>query len=189
MKAISVWLNICYVSPATCTLANLPSSMVTSPVTQSSFNTMASSRLAQVETFQSIMSVKLHTVQTVHLWCSDFWFLTVPVAPDTINNHVKTCREEQKSLHFFAPEYGGMLLYLDSHLCFLPFILILIVLIFAFSCCQCHHSCGYLFLWNVRLRGERSLVLLKHWQPYGTIICLISHALNPQPPQSVCTGF
>ncbi|XP_057214854.1 nuclear receptor-binding protein-like [Triplophysa rosa] len=29
------------------------------------------------------------------------------VAPDTINNHVKTCREEQKSLHFFAPEYGG----------------------------------------------------------------------------------
>uniref|UniRef100_A0A3B4TCV4 Nuclear receptor-binding protein n=1 Tax=Seriola dumerili TaxID=41447 RepID=A0A3B4TCV4_SERDU len=27
-------------------------------------------------------------------------------APDTINNHVKTCREEQKSLHFFAPEYG-----------------------------------------------------------------------------------
>uniref|UniRef100_A0A4W4G0Z5 Nuclear receptor-binding protein n=1 Tax=Electrophorus electricus TaxID=8005 RepID=A0A4W4G0Z5_ELEEL len=28
------------------------------------------------------------------------------VAPDTINNHVKTCREEQKSLHFFAPEYG-----------------------------------------------------------------------------------
>lgn len=30
-----------------------------------------------------------------------------PVAPDTINNHVKTCREEKKSLHFFAPEYGG----------------------------------------------------------------------------------
>lgn len=30
------------------------------------------------------------------------------VAPDTINNHVKTCREEQKNLHFFAPEYGGM---------------------------------------------------------------------------------
>uniref|UniRef100_A0ABI7X2R6 Protein kinase domain-containing protein n=1 Tax=Felis catus TaxID=9685 RepID=A0ABI7X2R6_FELCA len=29
------------------------------------------------------------------------------VAPDTINNHVKTCREEQKNLHFFAPEYGG----------------------------------------------------------------------------------
>ncbi|KAK2092227.1 Nuclear receptor-binding protein [Saguinus oedipus] len=28
------------------------------------------------------------------------------VAPDTINNHVKTCREEQKNLHFFAPEYG-----------------------------------------------------------------------------------
>uniref|UniRef100_A0A665WF68 Nuclear receptor-binding protein n=1 Tax=Echeneis naucrates TaxID=173247 RepID=A0A665WF68_ECHNA len=32
------------------------------------------------------------------------------VAPDTINNHVKTCREEQKSLHFFAPEYGGAIL-------------------------------------------------------------------------------
>uniref|UniRef100_A0A673NJZ3 Nuclear receptor-binding protein n=1 Tax=Sinocyclocheilus rhinocerous TaxID=307959 RepID=A0A673NJZ3_9TELE len=28
------------------------------------------------------------------------------VAPDTINNHVKTCREEQKSLHFFAPDYS-----------------------------------------------------------------------------------
>lgn len=41
------------------------------------------------------------------------WFLCVPVAPDTINNHVKTCREEQKSLHFFAPEYGGGLLWPD----------------------------------------------------------------------------
>uniref|UniRef100_A0A4W3IQ42 Nuclear receptor binding protein 1 n=1 Tax=Callorhinchus milii TaxID=7868 RepID=A0A4W3IQ42_CALMI len=30
------------------------------------------------------------------------------VAPDTINNHVKTCREEQKNLHFFAPEYGAL---------------------------------------------------------------------------------
>uniref|UniRef100_A0A672FX16 Nuclear receptor-binding protein n=1 Tax=Salarias fasciatus TaxID=181472 RepID=A0A672FX16_SALFA len=28
------------------------------------------------------------------------------VAPDTINSHVKTCHEEQKNLHFFAPEYG-----------------------------------------------------------------------------------
>ncbi|CAB1340662.1 unnamed protein product [Coregonus sp. 'balchen'] len=28
------------------------------------------------------------------------------VSPDTINNHVKTCREEQKDLHFFFPEYG-----------------------------------------------------------------------------------
>ncbi|EHB15804.1 Nuclear receptor-binding protein [Heterocephalus glaber] len=28
------------------------------------------------------------------------------VAPDTINNHVKTCQEEQKNLHFFAPEHG-----------------------------------------------------------------------------------
>lgn len=31
---------------------------------------------------------------------------------------------------------------------------------FAFSCCQCYHSRGYLFLWNVRLRGERCLLLL-----------------------------
>ena len=39
----------------------------------------------------------------VRLWVSPL----LPVAPDTINNHVKTCREEQKNLHFFAPEYGG----------------------------------------------------------------------------------
>jgi len=39
---------------------------------------------------------------------ADFFFVCFfVVAPDTINNHVKTCREEQKSLHFFAPEYGG----------------------------------------------------------------------------------
>lgn len=30
------------------------------------------------------------------------------VAPDTINNHVKTCIEEHKNLHFFAPEYGAV---------------------------------------------------------------------------------
>ncbi|XP_047437252.1 nuclear receptor-binding protein-like [Mugil cephalus] len=30
------------------------------------------------------------------------------VAPDTINNHVKTCHEEQKNLHFFAPEYAAV---------------------------------------------------------------------------------
>ncbi|XP_028328866.1 nuclear receptor-binding protein-like [Gouania willdenowi] len=30
------------------------------------------------------------------------------VAPDTINSHVKTCHEEQKNLHFFAPEYGAV---------------------------------------------------------------------------------
>uniref|UniRef100_A0A673BQ80 Nuclear receptor-binding protein-like n=1 Tax=Sphaeramia orbicularis TaxID=375764 RepID=A0A673BQ80_9TELE len=30
------------------------------------------------------------------------------VAPDTINNNVKTCYEEQKNLHFFAPEYGAV---------------------------------------------------------------------------------
>lgn len=33
--------------------------------------------------------------------------ISFAVAPDTINNHVKTCTEEQKNLHFFAPEYGG----------------------------------------------------------------------------------
>lgn len=38
---------------------------------------------------------------------SVFFIYFFVVAPDTINNHVKTCREEQKSLHFFAPEYGG----------------------------------------------------------------------------------
>lgn len=27
---------------------------------------------------------------------------------------MKTCREEKKSLHFFAPEYGGKTLSLDS---------------------------------------------------------------------------
>lgn len=40
-------------------------------------------------------------------WWSDCGCLLLLVAPDTINNHVKTCREEQKNLHFFAPEYGG----------------------------------------------------------------------------------
>ncbi|KAL7406276.1 hypothetical protein ABVT39_016889 [Epinephelus coioides] len=30
------------------------------------------------------------------------------VAPDTINNNVKTCHEEQKNLHFCAPEYGAV---------------------------------------------------------------------------------
>ncbi|XP_070556440.1 nuclear receptor-binding protein-like [Ptychodera flava] len=30
------------------------------------------------------------------------------VAPDTIHNHVKTFREEQKNMHYIAPEYGGM---------------------------------------------------------------------------------
>uniref|UniRef100_A0A8C4QS53 Nuclear receptor-binding protein n=1 Tax=Eptatretus burgeri TaxID=7764 RepID=A0A8C4QS53_EPTBU len=30
------------------------------------------------------------------------------VAPDAIHNHVKTYREEQKNLHFFAPEYATL---------------------------------------------------------------------------------
>lgn len=89
-------------------------------------------------------------------------FSALSVAPDTINNHVKTCREEQKSLHFFAPEYGGRTFSFN----FDPTVLFFSVfsdidqLNSAFSCCQCYHSRGYLFLWNVRLRGERSLALL-----------------------------
>lgn len=39
-------------------------------------------------------------------------FPHLSVAPDTINNHVKTCREEKKSLHFFAPEYGGKITFI-----------------------------------------------------------------------------
>lgn len=55
---------------------------------------------------------------------------------------------------------------------------------FAFSCCQCHHSRGYLFLWNVRLRGERSLVpLLNTGSLMVRMICSIGHALDPQPPR------
>ncbi|EHB01957.1 Nuclear receptor-binding protein [Heterocephalus glaber] len=30
----------------------------------------------------------------------------ISASPDTINNHVKACRQEQKNLHCFAPEYG-----------------------------------------------------------------------------------
>lgn len=88
-----------------------------------------------------------------------FPFFIILVAPDTINNHVKTCREEQKSLHFFAPEYGGKV----QSVCHLPEIQLTYIIInfsSAFSCCQCYHSCGYIFLWNVRLRGNRTLVLL-----------------------------
>lgn len=39
------------------------------------------------------------------------------VAPDTINNHVKTCYEEQRNLHFYAPEYGGKLVFMHLCLC------------------------------------------------------------------------
>lgn len=89
-------------------------------------------------------------------------FSAMSVAPDTINNHVKTCREEQKSLHFFAPEYGGKTFSLnfDTTVLFYSVFSDIDQLNSAFSCCQCYHSRGYLFLWNVRLRGERSLVLL-----------------------------
>jgi nuclear receptor-binding protein len=30
------------------------------------------------------------------------------VAPDAINHHVKTCRENIKNMHFIAPEYGAV---------------------------------------------------------------------------------
>ena len=33
----------------------------------------------------------------------------IPVAPDAIHNHVKTYREEQRNMHYIAPEYGGRL--------------------------------------------------------------------------------
>lgn len=47
-----------------------------------------------------------------HCSPSSFYISATPpfsptVAPDTINNHVKTCHEEQKNFHFYAPEYGG----------------------------------------------------------------------------------
>lgn len=47
-----------------------------------------------------------------HCSPSSFYITATPpfsptVAPDTINNHVKTCHEEQKNFHFYAPEYGG----------------------------------------------------------------------------------
>lgn len=29
------------------------------------------------------------------------------VAPDSIHQHVKTCQENIKNMHFVAPEYGG----------------------------------------------------------------------------------
>lgn len=98
-----------------------------------------------------------------------FFLSTFAVAPDTINNHVKTCREEQKCLHFFAPEYGGngpfstlgcsktsMLIW--SLVCKMSCKLKALLYTFSSSCCQRHHCCGHLFLWNVRFRGERHLL-------------------------------
>ncbi|EMP37906.1 Nuclear receptor-binding protein [Chelonia mydas] len=52
--------------------------------------------------FCSLPICKLRTIVNYE----DTGYSCDPVAPDTINNHVKTCREEQKNLHFFAPEYG-----------------------------------------------------------------------------------
>lgn len=86
-----------------CIHVNLPLSMGTWPVTLFSYSTTDSSKSAQVG--WGILSVTVYLVWILFLLLM-FLFLFV-VAPDTINNHVKTCREEQKSLHFFAPEYGG----------------------------------------------------------------------------------
>lgn len=97
--------TVCY-SPVTCTHVNLPSFMATSPVTPSSSSIMASSKLAQVGSTDRLKQFGL--VSVLKMFTVIFFFSSV--APDTINNHVKTCREEQKSLHFFAPEYGGEVL-------------------------------------------------------------------------------
>lgn len=88
------------------------------------------------------------------------------VAPDTINNHVKTCREEQKSLHFFAPEYGGEVPtnsgmstgVLGCENCCGHW-----RSVSAFSGRGRHHSRGYLFLWNVRLGGNWPLIIMLAW--------------------------
>lgn len=36
-----------------------------------------------------------------------FVILYVLVAPDAIYSHVKTFKEEQRNMHYVAPEYGG----------------------------------------------------------------------------------
>ena len=42
------------------------------------------------------------------------------------------------------------------------------------SCCQCYHSRGYLFIWNVRLRGERKSSLSCYLLYFLTIIFITS---------------
>lgn len=119
---------------------------------------------------------------------------TITVAPDTINNHVKTCREEQKSLHFFAPEYGGKVLSFTLHtfVFFWSVFFDIDHLNSAFSCCQCYHSRGYLFLWNVRLRGERSFffplpeLLDAYWPALSCSSVLDWSCTNPQILSSCC---
>lgn len=61
-----------------------------------------------VDTDQEELTLSLTTPGGEVRHHDQLWFSFLLVAPDTINNHVKTCREEQKNLHFFAPEYGGM---------------------------------------------------------------------------------
>ena len=111
-------------------------------------------------------------------------FASPAVAPDTINNHVKTCYEEQKNLHFYAPEYGGRLVFMVCVClcCYLStvfwpectrlwrssplelFILVLTILFvhffvfFPYFRWWCHHSCGYLLIWHVCLGGETCLL-------------------------------
>lgn len=121
-----------------------------------------------------------------NLISSDFiFFYCISVAPDTINNHVKTCREEKKSLHFFAPEYGGESRTTAGKAATCVGVsLILISLCFLFSWCQCHHSRGYLFIWNVRLRGEREWLWLEMYS--STCICYkdqLNSGLSPLSPQ------
>ncbi len=54
------------------------------------------------ETFSCWASVDLPSIEI----CAVFF---IPVAPDAIHNHVKTYREEQRNMHYIAPEYGGRL--------------------------------------------------------------------------------
>lgn len=93
------------------------------------------------------------------------------VAPDTINNHVKTCYEEQKNLHFYAPECGGRLVFMQSVcLCYYltsgcirlwrltTIYYLYIFFILPYFRWWCHHSCGYLLIRHVCLGGETCLI-------------------------------
>lgn len=58
------------------------------------------------------------------------------VAPDTINNHVKTCYEEQKNLHFYAPEYGGRLVFVLRSPDLQTYMIVKTKFHFALFCCS-----------------------------------------------------
>lgn len=181
-RAGKVVPNICLTSAATCTRVTLPSSTATSPATPSSFNTTASSRSAQVsgrsaqpgECFSDaaldLVSPLCSSCSRHHqqpredlpggaeepsLLCSG---IRRCAAPATLSggSGVSVCFHCRRSNHF---------------------------LILFFSRCQCDHSRGHLFLWNVRLRGERSLVLaLEHRRPCGgkRFARLVTHS-TPEP--------